>query len=82
MYSMFKPLLEMPLKEAAWIAIIAALINFVLFYIVGFNEVMEYCDGRPILGYSVIIILSISILITLLTIIVAGYKLAYLMLFS
>lgn len=79
---MFKSLLEIPLKEAAWAAIIASLINFILFYITGFNEVMDYCYDKPILGYSVIIILSISISITLLTIIVSGYKLAYLMLFS
>ena len=88
MYSMFKSLLEIPilvdipLKEVSWIAIIASLINSILFYIAGLDKVVDYCDKKPILCYSIIFILIISISITLLTIIIAGYKLAYLMLFS
>ena len=88
MYSMFKSLLEIPilvdipLKEVSWIAIIASLINSILFYIAGLDKVVDYCDEKPILCYIIIFILIISISITLLTIIIAGYKLAYLMLFS
>ena len=88
MYSMFKSLLEIPLlvdiplKEVSWIAIIASLINSILFYIAGLDKVVDYCDEKPIFCYIIIFILIISISITLLTIIIAGYKLAYLMLFS